>query len=83
MSKRIKTIEEKYRSKLFREYERAAWKLVEERNREFPIGTKVSCKILSMVVTVVSGSLYPDQINTTIGHMSWCTIEKVEQDEKD
>lgn len=61
--------------KLFRAYEKAEHELVMRRNEEFPIGTKV--EFAGMEALVISGSLYPHQILTTMGHTSWRFAKKI------
>lgn len=55
--------------KLFRAYDKAEHDLIVRRDEEFPIGTIVM--FAGMKTEVIAGSLYPDQINTKFGHMSW------------
>ncbi len=56
--------------KLEYKYDKAAYKLRKLRDELYPVGLEGKCKILDIRVTVKDGSLYPDQINTTMGHMS-------------
>lgn len=65
-------------NKLFRAYDRAEWDLIKARDELFPPGTVVSCSLWEgATATVTAGSLYPHQINTTSGHMSWRFATKV------
>lgn len=64
--------------KLERAYDKAASKLRTLRDEIYPIGTKGRCKISGFRAAVISGSLYPDQIRTTSGHMSWRHFEIIE-----
>ena len=57
-------------SKLSAKYHRASAELAAERNRVFPYGARVRSKLTGLTATVISGSLYPDQVNTTIGHLN-------------
>lgn len=68
--------------KLFREHDKAAYALAKKRDELFPPGTHVRSKQSPSYMTtkVSSGSLYPDQVNTTFGHMSWRYLEKIETD---
>lgn len=62
---------------LFGAYDRAAFNLIQRRNRDFPAGTKVLSRISNTQATVINGSLYPDQVNTDRGHMGWRSLEKL------
>lgn len=64
-------------SKLFRAYDKAEYELVKRREEEFPAGTKVV--FLNIEAEVIDGSLYPHQINTKFGHMSWRNAKKISQ----
>lgn len=45
-----------------RAYEKARANLVQERDRKFPPGTCVVCKLTSVTGTVTKGSLYADRV---------------------
>ncbi len=62
--------------KLFRDYDRSESKLIQRRDIEFPVGTKVYSKLTDTSATVIGGSLYADQVNTTSGHMGWRNLER-------
>lgn len=62
--------------KLFSNYDTAHFNLEQRRNIEFPIGTKVKCRFSDYEAVVIEGSLYADQVNTTMGHMGWRSLEK-------
>lgn len=61
--------------KAFRAYGKAEYDLLKLRAQEFPPGTLVKFDIFT--ATVKEGSLYPDQIYTDIGHMSWRNAKKI------
>lgn len=61
--------------KLLIRYEKAAYDLCNERDRLFPVGAKVLSKFTGLRATVINGSLYPDQVNTTLGHCSPNALE--------
>lgn len=63
--------------KLFRAYNKAEYELIKRRDEEFPKGTKV--EFACMEAEVISGSLYPHQILTTMGYKRWCTAKKIDQ----
>lgn len=66
--------------KLFRNYNKAEAALIDMRDKLFPAGTKVRSRINpEYIATVRNGSLYPHQINTDWGHMSWQCLEVVEE----
>lgn len=43
-------------------YDKAQYALKKERDRIFPAGTKVRCKLTGAIGTVTQGSLYVDQV---------------------
>ncbi len=61
--------------KLFRAYDKAEYELCKRRDEEFPKGTRV--EFAGMEADVISGSLYPHQILTTMGHQSWRNAKKI------
>ena len=61
--------------KLFRAYDKAEYELSQRRDIEFPAGTKVF--FAGFETEVTPGSLYPHQINTKMGHMSWRNAKRV------
>lgn len=63
--------------KLFRAYDKASHELATRRDIEFPAGAKVA--FAGMEAEVVTGSLYPDQIRTTMGHMAWRKAKKIDE----
>lgn len=64
-----KTPEIKAYDKLWRDYDKAAHILCNMRDILFPDGTEVN--FAGYKARVIDGSLYPHQINTTMGHMGW------------
>lgn len=46
----------------------------------FPVGCRVQCRHSSYRGIVKGGSLYADQVRTTIGHSSPCSLIKIEQE---
>lgn len=52
--------------------------MIDARDKEFPVGTKV-INTWGEVATVKDGSLYPHQINTSIGHMNWRMADKINE----
>jgi hypothetical protein len=60
-------------------YHKASYALIEERNKCFPVGTKVRCKIYDLTATVITGSQYADQVRTTIGHCSPQSLEIINE----
>lgn len=65
-------------SKLFHAYDKAEWALIKRRDELFPPGTKIVSRLNpDMVTEVTDGSLYPHQVNTRYGHMSWRFFDKV------
>jgi hypothetical protein len=65
--------------KLLYQYEKAAHALCSERDKLFPIGSKVRSKWTDLTATVIAGSLYPDQVNTTMGHNSPYSLEVINE----
>ncbi|TDI79815.1 MAG: hypothetical protein E2O79_09950 [Caldithrix sp.] len=66
--------------KLERKYNKAWSELVKERNRLYPPGTKVRCKITGLKRTVTKGSLYADQIFLDgHTHSSWRHVEIIKE----
>lgn len=65
----MKTPEQKAYDKLWRDYDKASHAITKKRDELYPIGTMVMFAGYTAVVT--DGSLYPHQINTTMGHMGW------------
>lgn len=51
-------------------YNKAASNLIKLRDELYPVGTVGISKHSGFEVTVLSGSYYPDQIRTCLGHMS-------------
>lgn len=65
-------------TKAFREYDKAYFRLLELRDKLFPAGSLVRSEMLGSVEAVVKqGSLYPDQVLTSIGHVSWRRLERI------
>lgn len=64
--------------KLRANYNRAAGSLANARDAAFPPGCRVRSKLLDMEAIVREGSLYPDQVFTTLGHMSFTSLERIE-----
>lgn len=56
----------------------AYWKaesaLAKSRNELFPVGSKVRSIMTNTEATIIEGSLYADQVNTTAGHMGWISL---------
>ena len=65
-------------AKMFAEYHRAQAKLIQKREELFPIGCRVRCKLTHLEATVIEGSLYAGQINTTSGHWGWVSLERID-----
>ena len=65
--------------KLTAQYWKVAGELMIERDKLFPIGSKVRSKISGRTATVIEGSLYPDQVNTTMGHNSPQSLEVINE----
>ena len=66
--------------KLHLQYQRAEGALTKKRDWLFPVGTQVISDNTGYYATVIGGSLYPDQINTTIGHIAWKNAKVVTND---
>jgi len=74
-------IDQRQINKLFRAYDKAESALIQMRDELFPPGTRVRSQIDRQHITVVTdGSLYPHQVNTLWGHMSWRYLDKVEDE---
>jgi hypothetical protein len=65
----MKTLAQKAYGKLWRDYDKAAHALTKMRDKLYPIGTEVY--FAGYRAEVIEGSLYPHQINTSMGHMGW------------
>lgn len=63
--------------KAFRAYDKAEHELIKLRDSEYPPGTMVKFGIMDWIVHVQAGSLYPDQVLTSSGHVSWRHLKKV------
>ena len=59
------------------EYWKASSKISELRAKIYPARVKVRSLISNTEATVIEGSLYPDQVNTTKGHMGWLHLIKL------
>jgi hypothetical protein len=77
--------EQKAINKLFTTYDRAAWALQQRRDQMYPPGSLVKSSMMpDWRIQVKLGSLYPDQVLTNLGHISWRSLEKIKEqgDEK-
>lgn len=73
----VKSAEQKELDKLHNAYNKAEYALIKKRDELFPVGTVVYSRLQpDLKATVQDGSLYADQVNTNIGHMSWWFLEK-------
>lgn len=64
--------------KLFHTYDEAEYELIKKRDEMFPEGCVVRSRINPEFEAVVKdGSLYPNQVLTCHGHMSWHYLEKL------
>jgi hypothetical protein len=66
-------------SKLLAKYHRASAELAAERNKCFPAGARVRSKLTGLTATVITGSIYPDQVRTTIGHLNPHFLELINE----
>lgn len=62
---------------LHNDYCQAEGLLRKEVNALYPINTVGRCNVTGLSCRVTGNSLYADQINTTLGHMSWHNFEKI------
>jgi hypothetical protein len=65
--------------KLHETYYKARDEMEIKREELCPVGCRVVYKLTGTVAEVTGGSLYPDQINTTKGHMAWRYCKRVDE----
>jgi hypothetical protein len=74
----MKTPEQKEIDKLFRAYDKAEAALIKKRDELFPVGCMVKDRRYpELSDKIIRGSLYPHQIMTMNGHISWRCLERV------
>jgi len=64
------------------QYHKAYANMTALRDLLFPVGMMVYNPMIDQHAIIKSGSLYADQVNTHIGHMSWYDLQKPTPKEK-